>query len=101
MKAKILSIIVKVVSEATEVSPNVIFSKNKTEDAVEARTMVMHIAKMYGLCNCYLQKKFDRKSRESITHLQDLHYILERSSFVYRETIKQVTNEISSILKVT
>lgn len=101
MRVKIFNTIMDVVSEATEVSQEVILSRTKTEDAVEARTIVIYLARKFGLPNSYIQKKFNRKSRESVTHLQELHYILEKSSFAYRETTKEVESKTSSILKVS
>ena len=101
MKTEIFDCILKAVADVTELSQIDILSTNKASDIVEARALVIHFGKRYGLSNRYLQLKLNRKSTYAVRYLAKEFYSMEKSSFSFREAIQQAGQIITNKLVKT
>lgn len=101
MKTEIFDCILQHVSNATEISKEEILGKTKTADIVEARAMIVHFGKRYGLSDRFLVAKLNRKSTFGIRYLASQFYSMQKSSFSFREAVLQAEQNIANILPKT
>lgn len=101
MKSKIFDCILDTVSEISEVSREEILGKVRTSDVIEARCLVMHFCKKYGLSDKFLQQKFNRKSAFGISKLAYCCECYERNSFAFKQAIFAVKSRLSQVIDTT
>lgn len=68
-KSEIFQTILEVVCDCMELTPNVVLSSDRTDDAVMARCMIASFGKDFGLSNKHLQQFLHFKSHSSVGYL--------------------------------
>ena len=101
MKSKIFEIILTQVAETTELKKEEIVGKVRKAELIEARMLVVHFCKEYGISNSYLQEKMNRKSPFAIAHLLCSFDCVLKQSYTFRETHKELKQQFANILPKT
>jgi hypothetical protein len=76
-------------------------SSMRKAELIEARMLVVHFCKEYGISNSYLQEKMNRKSPFAIAHLLCSFDCVLKQSYTFREAHKELKQKFANILPKT
>ena len=94
MKSEIFAKILQKVSEVTELSPENILSRTKTDDLVAARSLFVHHCFVYGLPSISIAKFMNRSKVNCINRYLEAYQSYRKSSYFFREMDKKVSDAI-------
>ena len=97
MKKEIFNRIIDCVSNITEIDKEDILSNKKNSDIIEARCLVIHYCKHYGMTNEYLMMMFKKSSVGTISNMIHQYDVYYKSSRIFQYFDKAITNKIAEI----
>lgn len=95
MKSELFAKILAVVAQVTELEPQKILSKTKTEDLVAARSLFVHQCASLGVPSISIARFLQRSGTHSVSRYLANYTSFSRSSYLFR----QMDGRISSALK--
>lgn len=85
MKSEIFAQILNSVAKVTELSPEEILSKTKTDDLVAARSLLVHHCAALGLPSISIVKFLNRSKTNSVNRYLSAYNSFYKSSYYFRE----------------
>ena len=85
MKSELFAQILSSVSQITELSPEQILSKTKTDDLVEARSLLVHYCFILGLPSISIASFLMRSSTKCVNRYLASYHSFYKSSYCFRE----------------
>lgn len=98
MKTQIFSILLDIVSQECEVTKEDILSNKKTEEVVDARTILVYFCKDYGLHNAEIAQFLNRKKTDTICEYIEKYTIFRKQSAKFRMDVNKITIILQDIL---
>ena len=95
MKSEIFAKILAVVAEITELEPNQILSKTKTDDLVAARSLFVHQCVKVGIPSVSIAKYMARTKTNSVNRYLSSYESYIKTSYYFREMDCRITSLIS------
>ena len=100
-KSEIFQIILEVVCRCTEVSPDLVMSGSRQEEAVLARCLVAAYGMENGLTNKCLQEFLNLKSHSSVCYAQSKYTERMRTDRRFRSIANYVGREMVAALSAS
>ena len=95
MKSELLAQILAIVAQITELSPEQILSKTKTDDLVAARSLFVHYCASLGVPSISIARFMQRSGTHSVSRYLADYNSFSMSSYLFR----QMDGRIASALK--
>ena len=94
MKSELFAKILSAVAQVTELEPEQILSKTKTEDLVAARSLFVHQCVIFGIPPISIAEFMNRSKTKCITRSMEAYNSYHRTSYLFRE----MDNKISTLV---
>ena len=95
MKSELFAQILSSVAQITELSPEQILSKTKTDDLVAARSLFVHYCASLGVPSISIARYMQRSGTHSVSRYLANYNSFSKSSYLFR----QMDGRIASALK--
>lgn len=94
MKSELFAKILAVVADITELEPNQILSKTKTDDLVAARSLFVHQCVKVGIPSVSIAKYMSRTKTNSVNRYLSAYESYLKTSYYFREMDCRITSLI-------
>ena len=100
-KKEIFEKIISIVSEQTDISTEMILSCNRTEDVLDARSLVVYYCIKHGLGNRFIQEQFKRKGHSFPNRMYDICIEQQQHNRYFANIMYAVVKQLESELSIT
>lgn len=94
MKSELFAKILAVVAQVTELEPQKILSKTKTEDLVAARSLFVHQCVRFGIPPISIAEFMNRSKTKCITRSLEAYNSYYKTSYLFREMDNMIASMV-------